>query len=371
MIPACNKAPVEDGRESVAFAISGKLENSTDKEIFLSVLANDEFIVVDSTEIDPDGHFEFNGDTAEPEIYRISIGPGNSLAVVPDAARIEIEADAADLGETYAVRGSEESLLLKALMRIVRQSQKEQSVIEKKFMTVRAEGKMDSVFYYQQKYLELQAEYVRKLKGFIRQNYDSFVATYAVFSLMNGGDEEVFADSMRGVFNNNIPGSKYVQRLNERVEGKTGLTVGSYAPDITLEQPDGKALSLSSLRGKYVLVDFWASWCRPCRAENPVMVALYSRYKTNGFEILGVSLDESRNQWLRAIQVDGLPWRHVSDRQGAAGPAAQAYHVDAIPMTVLLDKSGRIMAWNLRGDALEKKLGELFADEDGHRGKSQ
>jgi peroxiredoxin len=111
-----------------------------------------------------------------------------------------------------------------------------------------------------------------------------------------------------------------------------------------------------------VLLDFWASWCRPCRQENPQVVKIYNRFKDNGFEILGISLDESKEQWLEAIEKDQLPWRHVSDFKGGAGDAARLYHVEAIPMTVLLDEDGRITALNLRGRNLEEKLTELLGE---------
>jgi len=360
----CDKAAIQNGKGSVAFTVSGKLENGASKKIFLSVLIDQEFFDLDSTDINPDGSFHFRGDMTAPEIYRLSITPENAIVVVVDAQQIGVRGDARDLPQTYEVKGSEESLRLKTLVNTVRQNKIEVANVEKKFMTAREAGKTDSIFHYQQKYLALQTEYVLTLKKFVRRNPDSFVASYAAYSLIDEAEEDVFLDSMLIAFNKNIPDSRYVELLNERLHGKTRLTVGSYAPDVTLDQPDGNALTLSSLRGKYLLIDFWASWCKPCREENPVMVKLYDRYKDKGFEILGISMDESRRQWLGAIKNDGLAWRHVSDLKGAASPAAQAYNVQAIPMTVLLDKTGRILARNLRGDALATKLDELFSESE-------
>jgi peroxiredoxin len=138
------------------------------------------------------------------------------------------------------------------------------------------------------------------------------------------------------------------------------VAVGQAAPDITLPSPDGKNVSLSSLRGKYVLIDFWASWCGPCRQENPNVVRMYNKYKDKGFEIFGVSLDESRDKWLKAIAMDKLTWPHVSDLKGWSSAAAQLYNIQAIPQTLLLDKEGKIIAKNLRGKALEEKLASLL-----------
>ena len=134
------------------------------------------------------------------------------------------------------------------------------------------------------------------------------------------------------------------------------------APDIELPSPDGFALRLSDLRGKVVLVDFWASWCRPCRMENPNVVRLYQRFHDKGFEIFSVSLDQSRDAWLKAIQDDGLLWpHHVSDLRGWNSTAGRLYGISSIPATVLVDRQGNIVARNLRGSELEKKLTEIFA----------
>jgi peroxiredoxin len=135
---------------------------------------------------------------------------------------------------------------------------------------------------------------------------------------------------------------------------------GQPAPDFTMNDTTGKAFQLSSLKGSFVLVDFWASWCRPCRAENPNVVAAFNKFKGKGFTVLGVSLDSEREKWLKAIATDHLTWNHVSDLAGWKNQAAQLYGVMSIPGNFLLDKEGKIVAANLRGEALEQKLTELL-----------
>jgi len=128
--------------------------------------------------------------------------------------------------------------------------------------------------------------------------------------------------------------------------------------------PEGEDLSLSDLRGKVVLIDFWASWCGPCRKENPHVVKLYKKYKDQGFEILSVSLDKDKNRWIQAIEKDGMNWKHVSDLKGWKNQAAQTYSVKSIPHTVLLDAEGKIIARNLRSKALDRELEKVFKEQN-------
>ncbi len=151
-----------------------------------------------------------------------------------------------------------------------------------------------------------------------------------------------------------------IASLQQQIASMRSFTIGAEAPDFAQATPEGKILRLSDLRGKVVLVDFWASWCGPCRRENPNVVRLYNTYKSKGFEILGVSLDRDRQRWLDAIKEDGLTWYHVSDLQQWSNAAALLYGVNSIPHTVLVDKDGKIIARNLRGEALEHKLAEIF-----------
>jgi thiol-disulfide isomerase/thioredoxin len=151
-----------------------------------------------------------------------------------------------------------------------------------------------------------------------------------------------------------------ITRLKSQIARAKSFGTGGEAPDIVMDNLEGESIKLSELRGNVVLIDFWASWCGPCRRENPNVVRVYNKYNDKGFEILGVSLDRTKDKWAAAIEKDGLTWLHVSDLKGWQNEAAQLYGVRSIPHTVLLDREGKIIARNLRGPALERKLAEIF-----------
>lgn len=179
--------------------------------------------------------------------------------------------------------------------------------------------------------------------GLQSKNHPSFVK-YGTLFLDKYGDEQ----------------SQMIENFRMAVNRASSFMTGAVAPDFAQNDPDGKPIKLSELRGKVVLVDFWASWCGPCRRENPNVVKMYNKYKDQGFEILGVSLDKRKDAWLKAIEKDKLTWPHVSDLRGWQNQVAQLYSVTSVPATVLLDREGRIVARNLRGPALEAKVGEVL-----------
>lgn len=150
--------------------------------------------------------------------------------------------------------------------------------------------------------------------------------------------------------------------MQAQMEQMKSLTEGGSAPDFSQDTPEGETISLKDFRGKVVLLDFWASWCGPCRRENPNVVKMYEKYKDKGFEILGISLDRTRDKWLQAIEADGLTWPHVSDLKGWKNEVAQLYGVRSIPHTILIDAEGQVIANKLRGPALEAKLAEILGE---------
>ena len=192
---------------------------------------------------------------------------------------------------------------------------------------------------------------------FIQANNNTVAAAYLLSQQSTYGYTAEQMDSVLALLGPNVPANAFVDKLKERQQVLAKTAVGQPAPDFTLPQADGTSFTLSSLKGQVVLIDFWASWCGPCRNENPHVVKMYNNYKDHGFTIVGVSLDTDREKWLEAIEADGLTWTQVSEVTGWNTPSAKAYGVVAIPHTVLIDRDGTIVGNVVRG----KKLEELVA----------
>lgn len=207
-----------------------------------------------------------------------------------------------------------------------------------------------------------QKEYLDNSLGAIEAGRPAYkYALSGVITLLNEKKSPLFAhyaEQFVQVFRESDPAA--ASDMRKQLDRAKSFMVGGEAPNFTQKTPEGEDLSLSDLKGKVVLLDFWASWCGPCRRENPNVVRLYEVYKDKGFDILGVSLDRDRERWLAAIEQDGLSWNHVSDLKGWQNEVAGIYGVSSIPHTVLLDAEGKIIAKNLRGEALAQKLAELF-----------
>lgn len=199
-------------------------------------------------------------------------------------------------------------------------------------------------------------------KNYVKSHPDSYISLLAISNIGNGYAEYTEIGPLYNSLSASVKNTGIGKKYASRIEKLRTVVIGAIAPEFTQADTSGKMISLSSFRGKYLLVDFWASWCGPCRAENPNVVKAFNKYKDKNFTILGVSLDrpQDKDKWLAAIHKDGLAWNHVSDLQYWTNAAAQLYGVQAIPQNFLLDPSGKIIGKNLRGDDLDKKLEEIF-----------
>ncbi len=200
------------------------------------------------------------------------------------------------------------------------------------------------------------------IKTHIREHPDSWVSLTLLYNMRNVLDPKE-AQTLFGGLGQQIRQSPKGKDFAALVDGKLNKAVGTPASEFTLNDVDGKAVSLSSFRGRYVLIDFWASWCGPCREENPSVLKAYNAYKDKGFTVLGVSLDNDRKSWVAAIQKDGLPWTQVCDLTGINSKVVLDYGVGQIPSSFLLDPNGFIIAKDLRGAQLQGKLDEVLGKQ--------
>ncbi len=366
--------------EKSTFKISGNLDKGEGMMIYLKEMTSKEMIPVDSTLINDAGGFELNGTFPENRFYAIHTQPESFIYILAGKGdKITIEGDAQAFTSTYTVSGSEDSRLIrelteeqnKVLARIYQLNRIfTDSVHSPDFMEIKVG--LDSVY---DGILEAYREYTFAFIGGNLHSQASLMALYQQigprhYVLDPEKDFTYFSmvDSSMGIL---YPESDAVQDLHRQVDelkqkqliesmSAARLEAGSLAPEIALPNPDGDTILLSSLRGSYVLLDFWASWCPPCREENPNLVKVYKKYHDEGFEIYQVSLDKARDAWLLGIHEDELHWTHVSDLRFWNSIVVPVYNIQGIPMSYLLDRRGRIIAQNLRGDMLEQELKQIF-----------
>lgn len=198
------------------------------------------------------------------------------------------------------------------------------------------------------------------IEAFIKEQPASIVSAFVLYRYYSPALSPEEIERYTALLDPSLSGTQYVKLLKELPATLRGTAIGTQAPDFALPGPDGKIIRLSDHFGKYLLVDFWAAWCGPCRRENPNVVRVFNKYKDKGFSVFGVSLDSKKEAWVKAIGQDGLNWPQVSDLQFWNSGPARLYGIRGIPGNVLLDQSGKIIARNLRGEELEKKIAELL-----------
>lgn len=355
-----SNATVADGTNQIW--IEGKINHPLKSgHLVLERIGESDIEVVDTLIVTSDSTFRYSLTDSSPGFYRLNFFDRQYVNLILDNEDVNVVADGDRPDGNVEVTGSTDTDHLYAINDIMRGMQEEINGLNADFMKARSEGEMEKMQQIEQQYLQIEQNNNEKIKQRILEMDNSIAALYAV-NFLDAEKEFSFLDELAEKFKAELPNSPYTQQFVDQVESLRSVAVGMDAPDIQLPNPAGDTVALSSLQGNYVMIDFWAAWCKPCRMENPNVVRLYNKYKDEGFEIYGVSLDRTREAWTDAIAQDELTWKHVSDLKYFDSQAARLYNINAIPATVLLDPEGKIIAKNLRGQALEKKLEEIFGD---------
>ncbi len=344
--------------------INGKVGFPQKGQISIKELRNEGEVVTDTIQLKADYTFAKKIRLTEPGYYQLNFYDKQFLTVILDHSNLDITVDGNSPSGFFEVKGSPDQELLNKVQTLMNNVQSSPFIAQLEAEFAKASQNND-----QARIKEIQSEYIKILD----RGYDQVVAmindqppSLGLITLLQQNsllDRDKYFDvyvKAADKFKKEWPDYKYGKDFVAYVDKMKITAVGQVAPEIELPNPEGQVIKLSSLRGKYVLIDFWAKWCGPCRRENPNVVLAYNKFKDKGFEVFGVSLDRNKEDWLQAIAEDGLTWTHVSDLKYFESQAATDYNISAIPFSILVDKEGKIIAKNLRGAALDKKLEEVM-----------
>lgn len=367
VIAAVGFAACRQGSKVPTLTVTGTFANTSARQIYLAEFpfGSQERTVVDTATLDAKGHFELSTPTKSEGLYQLFVEKGPGIMLINDADKLEIEADATHLSG-YTVKGGTANSDIKKLYT-------EFLKADSTFQTRRAitdslyqQKVSDSAFDVSRQQTDVAFRQVQGVVNNFVKTEPNATAVYFALGMAKAYNQPGQWDTLLQASLKKFPSHPGIallkvpepQQPDDSYENEGKEWVGKPVPPISLPDTSGKVIGVASFKGKWLLMDFWASWCGPCREENPNVVAAFKQYRNKNFAILGVSLDQKKEAWLKAIQKDGLTWTHISDLKYWDSQAVKTYNLNAIPFNMLIDPDGKVVAVNLTGEKLQATLGQ-------------
>lgn len=339
------------------YVITGEFQGAAHRKIYLRETSFYKGVnALDSTVADKTGKFIFKGMVEEPTYYEITTdGKNGYISFILENSKIKITRNT----DSIWIKGSKEEDISQRLKELSMYGQLKE--VDKAYDKAKADGDTAAIKIIELQYQQLLRKRLEVFKEFI-SSYPAAVVSVGLlgeFLMLDSLNEA--EELLRKFENSNVSNLGQLSFFKNKIEVLKRLSIGALAPDFILPDIFGNSIKLSSFRGKYVLLDFWASWCLPCRRENPNLVNVYNKYRDENFAIISVSIDQDKQDWLQAIKKDNMTWINVSDLKGSNESLVQRMYVaSGIPDNYLIDPNGKIIAKRILGDELNKRLGDLF-----------
>lgn len=347
------------------FTVSGTINTSlNNSKIFIEEIKNNAPILKDSTIIQ-NGTFEFKGSIETLDIAFLKLEKEKQgLPFILEKGKIAITFDKDSLNKSK-VGGTQNNIKFQEFSdkigAVNKKMQRFQQENMSKMQTAQQTKDTATINKIMEDYTVIQNEMKAVSTNFIKNNPKAFISVLLLENLMaNKSITKEETEEFYNMLGKESLETSYAKNIEKTLKSMNNLSIGKKAPEFSAPSPDGKMISLKESLGKITIIDFWASWCGPCRAENPNVVAMYNKYHSKGLNMIGVSLDRDGTKWKEAIKKDNLTWAHVSNLKFWQDPIAELYNIKSIPATYILDEKGIIIAKDLRGEELEAKVKELL-----------